>query len=246
MKLTKEQISDIIEQYIEEGLDTIENDLLPKHRLSPESVENMIEGTEDVRSMAFESLVTYNYKAVSTSADGFLVQRDIEPEKDSYEYRQLCHALLKASVGLSDVELTRARGDYGVTFPYEKMGLTALKKKATALPPARPAPTPRPKSPKIADLIESWRTENITADLWKGRTLDRYTGYQNVILQVIGADTPMLSIDHETVRHLKKTLLKLPSGMNRKTELQGKSIPQIIEINESKGYPTLSVNTVNG
>jgi hypothetical protein len=56
----------------------------------------------------------------------------------------------------------------------------------------------------------------------------------------------MLSIDHETVRHLKKTLLKLPSGMNRKTELQGKSIPQIIEINESKGYPTLSVNTVNG
>lgn len=34
--------------------------------------------------------------------------------------------------------------------------------------------------------------------------------------------------------------------MNRKTELQGKSIPQIVEINESKGYPTLSVNTVNG
>ncbi|WP_320043511.1 site-specific integrase [uncultured Desulfobacter sp.] len=244
MQLTKEQISDIIEQYIEEGLDTIENELLPKRPLSEERVDNLIEGTEDVRSMAFENLVTFNYKAVGASADGFLVQRDIEPDKDSCEYRQLCHDLLKAGVGLMDVEVARARGDYEFGFPYEKMGLTGLKERATAPPPAQPAP--QPKSPKIADLIESWRTENITADLWKGRTLDRYTSYQNVILQVIGADTPILSVDHETVRHLKETLLKVPSGMNKKTEFRDKTMPQIIEINESKGYPTLSVNTVNG
>ncbi|WP_321495106.1 site-specific integrase [uncultured Desulfobacter sp.] len=245
MKLTKEQISNIIDQYIEEGLDNIDDPLLPKRPLSPESVGNMIEGAEDVRSMAFEDLVAFNYKAVSTSADGFLVQRDIEPERDSNEYRQLCHGLLKASVGLMDVEVARTRGDYEFTFPYEKMGLADLKAITIVPAPTQP-PTPQTKSPKIADLIEAWRSENITAELWKGRTLDRYTGYQSVILQIIGIDIPILSLNHETVRHLKEALLKLPCGMNKKAEFQGKTMPEIIELNESKGYPTLSVNTVNG
>ncbi len=45
MKLTKNKIADIINRYIEEGLDSIDEYLLPEHHISEEKLEKSIEGT---------------------------------------------------------------------------------------------------------------------------------------------------------------------------------------------------------
>ncbi len=239
MKLTKDKIANIINQYIEEGLNNIEEYLLPKHPISDESLERNIEGTEDLRSMLVEDMMLFNYKAVNKTADEMLVKQDIQADKDSHEYRQLCHDMLKARVGLQDVEIARVKGDYGFKFPYASLGLTPTKiqtknTKATI-----------PDSPMIKDLVQDWFKENTKADLWKPRTLKQYTGHLTVILQVIGENTPILSIDFATVKKKKNILIKLPPGMNKKKIFQNKSIREITEITEAEGIDTLNVNTIN-
>ena len=248
LKLTKEKILDIIDQYIQEGLESMEEYVLPRHPLSTQQRINKIEGNEDLHSRFVEDMMHYNYGAVEGTAADLLQKQGIEAETDSHQYRKLCHDMLKARVGLQEVEVARAKGDHESAFPYEKMGLQPPEKKnpdaQAAVAALQPEPETAPNSPQIGDLINEWMKENTKA-LWKPRTADRYQGHANVLLQVIGAEIPIRTFGHDTMRDTKATLQKLPNRMNSRAIFKGKSVSEIIEINETAGVPVLDVNTVN-
>ncbi len=131
----------------------------------------------------------FNYKIVSKTADEMLVQQNIKADKGFHEYRKLFHDMLKARVGLQDVEIARVKGDYGFQFPYDSYGLTPIEQ---ANKPKTKGTTP--KSPAIKDLVQDWLKENTKADLWKPSTLKQYTGYLKVILQIIGDTTVWMRV----------------------------------------------------
>ncbi len=240
VKLTKEKITDIINQYIQEGLDNIEEFMLPSRPISPDRHDNGLEVQGMLRSQAVEDMILFNYKAVGNQANKRLKKIGIAVDKDSDEYRRLCHGILRARVGLQDVETARFKGDYGFKFPYESLGLPVTPKSVETKPKATTS-----ESPLLKDLADEWMNENTSAENWKPRSIKAYKGHFKIILQILGDDIHISSFDHPTTKAIKDTLLKIPTGMNKKKLFQNKTVPEIIEINETEQLATLSISTVN-
>ncbi|MDM8538716.1 hypothetical protein QUF70_18325, partial [Desulfobacterales bacterium HSG17] len=219
----------------------IEDVMMPKPS-NPGRFEAGLEGRDILHAQSLEDVALFNYQEAYPQVDEMLKKNNIKIPKNSDEYRRLCHGILRAKVGFQEMELEKHRGNYGFKFPYDALGLTPVQQTGNL---EKDEINTTPKSPAIKDLVKDWFKENTKAELWKPRTLKQYTGHLTIILQIIGGNTPILSVDFSTIRDLKKTLIKLPTGMNKKKIFQGKSIQEIIEMAETENIDTLNVTTIN-
>ena len=240
--LKREDIKSLIRSYINEALDAEEDERLMCGPVTDELHQEIMEGIEGAIAEAQKDLRQNDFSTIEKLVDNQVLQpRGIEADKDSYEYKKLCRETIKAMTAFFKVQKKRESGDYS----------DELENPLTSSPvsPAAAADddvTQKPKDPSIGSLKENWFLENERADTWKPRTHKQYTGYFTIFLQILGEDTPVDTIDHATVRHIKETLLALPAGMNKKAAFKDKTVPEILEINKTEGHETLSVNTING
>jgi len=234
MELKAEQINGLIHTYMEEALEAEEDERIMAGPVeSKEHHDFIMQGFESAEIEIKDSLMGSDYKYIEPIIDNEILKpNNIEADKDSYEYKKLCREFTKAQIPFIKLQMQRERGEYSEV-DIEKI----VSPQGQVLAPS---------GPTIGSLIDKWFEENTRAKLWKPRTHKQYTGHFTVMMQILGEDTPVDSIDHSKVRHIKDSLLKLPAGMNRKTIFKGKTIPEILEINKDEGVETLNVNTING
>ena len=111
-ELDSEKVNQIINQYIKDALEAIEESILLNGKISDELLEESPEDLYTVKSIHLEELITVDLEQAYRQADEILTKQGIEIDKESIEYKKLCLNILKARVGLSDVEIARRLGDF--------------------------------------------------------------------------------------------------------------------------------------
>jgi len=174
-------------------------------------------------------------KTVTDFVDNILNHHGLKIDQDSDEYKRICKQALEMLFRLDEKKKqfrsSLTLGPNGIEADKDSFPVQVEKKK--------------PSGPSIGSLKDKWFNENIKADLWKNRTVKQYTGHFTILLQILGENLPIDSIDHSTVRQIKDTLLQLPAGMNKKKIFKDKTIPKILKINETAGHGTMNVTTIN-
>ena len=242
MTLTSFQIQQLISGFVHECLDYEEQNRLNYKQVydgqngGPDILEEHLTIVDDFTDDAKDQLKRGNYSKVAKVVDHILEVNNLEIDPASMDYKALCRETIKAQIEILRIEKNRNEGDYSDVLPPR---------------PEQVSPTPAsvhdtlPTGPSFGDLTREWLDEGINADLWKRRTVTSYEGHIRVLTQIIGADTPVSTFDHPSVKAVKDTLLKLPSGMNKKKVFRGKSVTEILEINKTEGFPTIAIKTTN-
>ncbi len=234
MKLEKHQIDDLIKSYMKETLEFEEDErLMAGPVVSKEHHDYIMKSFEDALIEYKDCLRVNSFNTVEPIVESqILIPNGIQADKDSFEYKKLCREFTKAQISFIHTQMKRETGEYPLV-DFETI-------------PEPPPADKRPAGPTIGHLKDKWFKENTKANLWKPRTHKQYAGHFSVMLQILDEKTPIESVDHSTVRHIKDCLLKLPPGMNKKKIFKDKSVQEIIEITEKEGLETLNVNTING
>ena len=244
MKLEKQHIDGLIRKYVRETLDQDEEERLILGPVPDEVQKDLMESFKYFEDHTRYILRTNNLEEIEPIVDKRILEpNNLEADKDSYEYKKLCRETVKANIPIARIQMKREQGDYSDDnvdyYPGEEVH------EASQVIPQQ-EPEKQTSGPSLKTLVDQWFQESTKADLWSIRTRQRYAGNFRIILQILGEDFPIDSVDHSTVRGLKETLFKLPAGMNKKTVFQDKSVPEIIQLNETEVHAeTLSVNTIN-
>jgi integrase len=246
MKLEKHHIDGLIRKYVRETLDQDEEErILNDQTFDPEFHKDHTEILGLAKDLIRTKHAQRDNDFISESVDELLEAEGFTPlpDKKSYEYRRLCHEMFKADAYIWETKRKREQGDYSNDNVDYHPG-QAVPEASQVIP--QQEPEKQPSGPSLKTLVDQWFHESTKADLWSIRTHQRYAGNFRIMLQILGEDFPIDSVDHGTVRDLKETLFKLPAGMNKKAVFQNKTVPEIIQLNESEVHAeTLSINTIN-
>ena len=237
MGFTSSQVKQMINGFIHECLNYEEDSRTSHKPVYPDIPEEHLVIVDNFTEDAQQELKSGDYSNVGRVVDHILEVNNCQVPKDSLDYKKMCRETLKAQITVLAIEKRRNEGDYS-----DDEKLPPLPEVATRPQPNLILQT----SPLLKDLVDEWVSENTMADNWKPRSLTSYEGHLRVILQILGDDTQIGTIDHPTVKAIKGTLLKLPTGMNKKKIFENKSVTEIIRINEDQKLQTLSANSVNG
>lgn len=232
MGLSQHQIKLMIDGFIHECLDYEEEQRTAYEAVyngegdMPDIPDEHLTQVDDFTDDAQAQLKSGDYSQVERVVDHILEVNNCQISKDSLDYKKLCRETLKAQIKVLAIEKRRNEGDYSDD------DLLPPKPEVTTIAPPAPIQT-ESSGPFIKDLVQEWKDEHTLAKLWKPRTIKAYDGHFRVMMQILREETRIDSIDHPTVKSIKDTLLKLPSGMNKKSNFKDKTIPEIIEINKT-------------
>lgn len=93
----------------------------------------------------------------------------------------------------------------------------------------------------LKDGIAAYVDEMVAGKNWSERTLAENRGIYNFLLKMIGENITCNLITHDTARTVKSLLLKLPSNFEKKAKYKGKTIAQVIALNDEPR----TISTVN-
>ena len=172
-----------------------------------------------------------DYTRVNTFLNQYLKERGIklDLESDSYIENKLLRECLKYLKKYARIAYQREIGnyDYDIDNP----------------PPIEPLANPVLNTDvvkevkKISDLYMEFEEDN---PQWKIKTKDDYSSSIKLLIRIIG-DIPISSINYETMREYKNTLIKLPPNINKNPRYREKSIEEILSFSDRP----VSINTVN-
>jgi integrase len=93
----------------------------------------------------------------------------------------------------------------------------------------------------LSEALERYKADKIATKRWKSeKSASDVMSTLSCLIDVLG-DIPMDTIDRQAVRHVRDTLLQLPTHRNKKI-FKGKTIAELIAMEPDK---TISVRTVN-
>jgi integrase len=114
----------------------------------------------------------------------------------------------------------------------------ALGNAQKATPTSRPAPFP---TTPLKDVIEAFCNEKKVEGAWDEKTESEARAAFNLFFRIVG-EIRLNEIGHDTARHYKQTIQKLPSNMNKKALYREKSIKDIVAMEPED---TMAIKTMN-
>jgi integrase len=210
-KLTDRQIQKIVNSYIREKLQSVE-DNRAKYEFTPvPELTQEEEFLEDSMSDVQMDLQRSQYGTASYTVDNLLKKENIYLEHDDFEFKKMCRELLKAEIKYYKVELNRLAGEYSddidALFPTSSESNRAQS----------PAPQLEEPSIPLEALIKEYFAENIRAGNWSDRTQIEYQSIFNNILRLFG-NVAVNEIERQSVQHIKQVLLVLPKNYFKATK----------------------------
>lgn len=109
-----------------------------------------------------------------------------------------------------------------------------------------------PHAEKLSTVIEAYCREQLRLGRWREKTEADNRAKFALLLEIVG-DVPIDSIKHEHLRAYKETLMRLPSNMNKSPRYRGKSLKEIVDMDDvtpmavdtlrKQGLPDMSVKS---
>ncbi len=237
-ELTYDSIRKLIRDYFQKCLNKSEETAFiipddPKIDVDFE-VQGMREEIENLQ----KSLARKQYSPfVKIEAEEILEQAGHSPSSVGIETRDLIrNGVLRAQIEDHRVLIAKLEGQYENTAPKDPLFAGM---EATGMPPIPGDKTVVAEEKKAAVV----HTLGTAADLycamkkdkeWVGKTYGDHRRTLNLVIDVIGADKPITSLEQEDVRQVRDTLMKLPSNYMKSKAMQGKSLKEVLASDEGK------------
>jgi integrase len=227
-ELSTQQIRALVDAYLREVLAENEHDratggVIPEETRECEAVDfaHALDALkDDLRSNRFDF--------ITQVVDRLLTERNLKLDRNSDAYRALCREMLKGHVQLLDVELARNAGDYSKELPAVPVAPSASAAETGASPP-------------MSEVFTAYVSEYTRGGSWTRKTKDENAAIFALLVEVVG-DLPIRSVDHANMRAFKDTLARLPPNMRKVPRYRGKSIAEILEMDQ---VAPMSVSNVN-
>lgn len=111
------------------------------------------------------------------------------------------------------------------------------------LPPISRSPLAFGQSKSIADVVAKYLEEGRIASSWARKTVEEKGETLALLIELIGQDKPMASVDKSDAQDVKAVLLKLPKNRNKLAATRGLSARNAVKVS---GVKSISITTVNG
>ncbi|MCG8683424.1 MAG: site-specific integrase [Desulfobacterales bacterium] len=250
MKLDRDKVNKIVEGYIQEGLREIEEEILVNGTVvgkTPDTYERTIGGLETLRSMDIDNAKELNLQVAYREVDEILAQQGIKVDRHHNDYKRLCHNVLKARIGLREVEIAHKQGHFNKKFDHERCGLPRPQKNTTAhanLTVVEEKPRKKKKeSILLADLIQKHQQENIRSDAWSTSTQNDYKSIGKVLVRLLG-DVPVHTLSFDEFREYKEAMQCLPPRFISTLKYSKMRAGDVIKLNMPQ-EKTISVQSIN-
>jgi len=244
MKLTDQQIRDMVTKYLERAKALMDEPFGPNDGDRPfddaPSLTDYINGLDDVKRDILEEMATGKYWRVKEDALALLQEFGVEAseiDEESPTYFKLCDWLLRAQIKELQYHKNRLSGEFSDDIEHSLDAvLKDDKVKASDVGPKQEMIT-------LQELLTKYMDETSRSAEWKPATEKEYRSLSKMTSFILGPDLPVSNIDHQTMNRFKEVLQTIPSGAFRFKEFRGKSLEELLKI---KHDSHLSVARING
>lgn len=109
--------------------------------------------------------------------------------------------------------------------------------------PATPVPDLEGAGKTVAEVVELYVSEQVRVGGWVERTRAKQEATLGVLVELVGAETPMAAITKKHAQDVKAVLLTVPARKNTTPKLRKLTLREAARV---QGVPTLSPTTLNG
>jgi hypothetical protein len=191
--LTKARLDRMMREFVKGAIELNEHERATSRvPFNSDSVDEELEKLEFAEDEFREALAYRDYRLIHGPAKSFIKSHSLNVSEDSDDFLRVCHELMKAQIFLYQIERKQAVGDYS----YQNDYLAPL-----ALPQEPEERTSEP----LSSIVESFWNEK--AGDWKARSQTQYKGVQTWLLDTLGRDTPIHTVDYQTGRDVKEALM---------------------------------------
>ena len=216
-ELNKDQINEIIREYVQESIDSIKDHYATtKQPLNSDTLNHQLLGIEAVKEDYKEAKAYRKRSVVYPQVDRLLEAKGITIDRDSDLYQWTCNRMLTALIALSDVEYQAVLGKEAVEYSDDLKALLGNAGQAQ-LPQASPG-----QSSKTSQAAQSLTLGDMASEYWdehqkdwKPRTKLDYRRYKNYLLEKLGSKTFINQIDYHMMKKYRDGLVK--RGLDRST-----------------------------
>ncbi len=208
--------------------------LLILRRRDPDEVERDLQRLKDVERRLRKGLVSREYDLVTRQMTSDVLAKegiiDVDWSRDDIE--RLLHAVLRARVEATRIEIALFSGDYDQTQVRDPLFTgfrpPSAQTREAAPPPARPPnPMPAAAGPSLGELADRYVLEK-SRDDWVNKTkLDnkRVLGW---FLELNDRQQPITGIGLEDIRTYREALRDLPANVVKQKEFEGQPLKDIL------------------
>lgn len=225
--LTNAQIKELIEDYITYSLERTDQSRVHSGAIHMMKYQNthMPETVvfDPEQDKVIEDLEAGSYDYVARQLDEFLSEINLDIDKDSAQYKQLCRDVSLAHLDkIHEINVQRDSGDYSDKY-YLREWKPEAKQKTQ-----EDSPVDEPQGLLLSKVIDKYIKENNAQNKWKDKTRDRNTARLKLVLELIG-DKPAKSVTRDDVIDCLDNLQKIPP--NRTKRFPDKSAPELLAMN---------------
>ncbi|MCP3876483.1 MAG: site-specific integrase [Desulfobacteraceae bacterium] len=240
MKLNKDKVNQIINKYIQDGLDEIEDEMLLEGKVGNDGWDDVAEDLYFEKDLYVDSLINKNLHETYDEVDEILAAQNIDIDRNSIDYKRLCFNVLKSRVGFMDVKIARRHHNFSETFDFKKYGIPEERKGGK-----KDIPSAETKSPSIllSEMIEKHQKENIRAGAWSTSTKNDYKSIGKVLVTLL-KDPQVHTLGFDEFRHYKEAMQCLPPRFLSTSKYHGMSASDIIKL-DLPSDQTISTQSIN-
>jgi integrase len=186
-------------------------------------------------------LMVNDFSGVSVRLDWYIKEKGLSVDKGSVEYTKLCREILKAEIESLKIEKERIVGNYDNRYDRFLDNTIATPAQPLADQPAISIAAPTSPVVTLSQIIQENVKEADLGGNWTEKTKAENEGIYKVITDVLG-DIDIKSLTHQTMMQFRDKLSRLPANRDKKPLYKGKSIEQILAMNN---VPAMSRTTLN-
>ena len=233
--LSDTQIELYVEKFLHSTLKELESERIQRNKPSNNMMDEL-DLFEEFRKGFKEDLQHGRYEGVKKDINDIFTSNAISIDKDDITYKKLARELIKARMKILDIEEQRSAGNYDNEYDLSLQENTTTSSQTSNV--------------KIEDIIllkalcEDYIEERSVTKKWDTGTLGEVNYIFNILLELIGPNRDISTIEHKELVTFRNSLLKLPKHISKIEEYKDKAIQDLVDL-DLDGSLVLSITTVN-
>lgn len=232
--LQKSDIEPLIQKVLRGLLDFSEETRIAFSLTGPEFFEKEPETNRIYEADARNTLATGNYELIAMEAEALLKSEGFEVDKNSIEFKRLCHELAKVRLAHAKIEVQRSQGNYDAELPTPEYSIVGVM--ASGESSAAPKATP-----KVSEIYALYEKERLKGKKWRETTQHATRAMFEAFVEIMG-DLSIGKIDKEVARDFKARLQLYPVNRHKDPRYRELTLSQIAGMAR---VDTLSVTSLN-
>lgn len=195
---------------------------------------------ERIRPQRQQQLAINDFGSVVPQVRRQLKDAGVELDLDNRSHLRLCQTMLRAVICLEEKANNERKGEFNTSLQDNILQLLERHEEAIVV---QPQSSSIDNDETLRELIEGYTADREVK--WAKSTISGNKTAFELLIEALGADTPLSEINRIEARNVLEILERLPINRKQQKKLKGLPLNKQIETAEKLNMPTISVETIN-